>query len=404
MAAVKISGVLKDGAGKPIQNCTIQLKAKRNSTTVLVNTVASENPDEAGRYSMNVEPGLYSVSLFIEGYPPSRAGDITVYEDSPPGTLNDFLGAANEDDLRPDVIKRFEKIAGEINRLAEDVRSRQLQVAGDAEKASASAEESRKSEKKSGVSAEEARKHADAAKKSEDNARRSAQDAEQNALQTGRDVQDTASLRGEAEGFTQQAKNEADRAEEYTRQAGEHAGRAEKYANEIKELGGAGEGIKISGAPENILSRKQDGLFVNGAHRIIPKVTASTISTYLSNYVSLPDGTRVYSVLAGTGNPLGMAAYGGISIFVMPEIVPEYIYLDPKKNYISAQYIPYKISLKNDKITIEVKVIMSGEPRYALDMSTLQIVTQSEDAGIIGCKMGLRLLAGTTLWQNGIGR
>ncbi|EIL5474515.1 prophage tail fiber N-terminal domain-containing protein, partial [Escherichia coli] len=25
--AVKISGVLKDGTGKPIQNCTIQLKA-----------------------------------------------------------------------------------------------------------------------------------------------------------------------------------------------------------------------------------------------------------------------------------------------------------------------------------------------------------------------------------------
>ncbi|EES2046976.1 short-chain dehydrogenase, partial [Escherichia coli] len=42
--AVKISGVLKDGTGKPIQNCTIQLKARRNSTTVVVNTVASENP------------------------------------------------------------------------------------------------------------------------------------------------------------------------------------------------------------------------------------------------------------------------------------------------------------------------------------------------------------------------
>ncbi|HAX3310905.1 TPA: hypothetical protein JWH69_004840, partial [Escherichia coli] len=26
---VKISGVLKDGAGKPVQNCTIQLKARR---------------------------------------------------------------------------------------------------------------------------------------------------------------------------------------------------------------------------------------------------------------------------------------------------------------------------------------------------------------------------------------
>mgnify|MGYP002094219265 CR=1 FL=1 len=71
MAAVKISGVLKDGAGKPIQNCTIQLKAKRNSTTVLVNTVASENPDEAGRYSMDVEYGQYSVTLLVEGFPPS---------------------------------------------------------------------------------------------------------------------------------------------------------------------------------------------------------------------------------------------------------------------------------------------------------------------------------------------
>ncbi|HBE8336166.1 TPA: prophage tail fiber N-terminal domain-containing protein [Escherichia coli] len=65
--AVKISGVLKDGAGKPVQNCTIQLKAKRNSTTVVANTVASENPDEAGRYSMDVEYGQYSVILLVEG-------------------------------------------------------------------------------------------------------------------------------------------------------------------------------------------------------------------------------------------------------------------------------------------------------------------------------------------------
>ncbi len=98
MTAVKISGVLKDGAGKPIQNCTIQLKARRNSTTVVVNTVASENPDEAGRYSMDVEYGQYSVILLVEGFPPSHAGTITVYEDSKPGTLNDFLGAMTEDD------------------------------------------------------------------------------------------------------------------------------------------------------------------------------------------------------------------------------------------------------------------------------------------------------------------
>ncbi len=97
--AVKISGVLKDGTGKPVENCTIQLKARRTSSTVVVNTVASENPDEAGRYSMDVEYGQYSVILLVEGFPPSHAGTITVYEDSQPGTLNDFLGAMSEDDV-----------------------------------------------------------------------------------------------------------------------------------------------------------------------------------------------------------------------------------------------------------------------------------------------------------------
>ncbi|MDF8634608.1 prophage tail fiber N-terminal domain-containing protein [Escherichia coli] len=119
--AVKISGVLKDGTGKPVQNCTIQLKAKRNSTTVVVNTLASENPDEAGRYSMDVEYGQYSVILLVEGFPPSHAGIITVYEDSKPGTLNDFLGAMTEDDVRPEALRRFELMVEEVARNASAV-------------------------------------------------------------------------------------------------------------------------------------------------------------------------------------------------------------------------------------------------------------------------------------------
>ncbi|HBA7375900.1 TPA: phage tail protein, partial [Escherichia coli] len=119
--AVKISGVLKDGTGKPVQNCTIQLKAKRNSNTVVVNTLASENPDEAGSYSMDVEYGQYSVILLVEGFPPSHAGTITVYEDSRPGTLNDFLGAMTEDDARPEALRRFELMVEEVARNASAV-------------------------------------------------------------------------------------------------------------------------------------------------------------------------------------------------------------------------------------------------------------------------------------------
>ncbi|EBF0275616.1 shikimate transporter [Salmonella enterica] len=129
--SVVISGVLKDGTGKPVQGCTVTLTARKNTATVIVNTVASENPDEVGRYSMNVEPGRYAVSLFTEGYPPSRVGDITVYEDSLPGTLNDFLGAVSEDDVRPDALKRFEDMVAEVARQTDEA-SRNATAAGQA--------------------------------------------------------------------------------------------------------------------------------------------------------------------------------------------------------------------------------------------------------------------------------
>ncbi|EIY1045320.1 prophage tail fiber N-terminal domain-containing protein [Escherichia coli] len=139
--AVKISGVLKDGTGKPVQNCTIQLKAKRNSTTVVVNTLASENPDEAGRYSMDVEYGQYSVILMVEGFPPSHAGTITVYEDSQPGTLNDFLGAMTEDDARPEALRRFELMVEEVARNASVVAQNTAAAKKSASDASTSARE-----------------------------------------------------------------------------------------------------------------------------------------------------------------------------------------------------------------------------------------------------------------------
>ncbi|EJO2374864.1 prophage tail fiber N-terminal domain-containing protein [Salmonella enterica] len=143
---VLISSVLKDGAGTPVQNCTIQLKACRTSTTVVVNTVASENPDDAGRYSMDVEQGQYAVTLLVEGYPPSHAGVITVYDDSKPGTLNDFLGAMTEDDVRPEALRRFEAMVEEVARQASEAL-RNATAAGQAsEQAQTSAERAGASE------------------------------------------------------------------------------------------------------------------------------------------------------------------------------------------------------------------------------------------------------------------
>lgn len=154
------SGVLKDGTGTPVQNCTIQLKACRTSTTVVVNTVASENPDDAGRYSMDVEQGQYTVTLLVEGYPPSHAGIITVYDDSKPGTLNDFLGAMTEDDVRPEALRRFEAMVEEVARQASEA-SRSATAAGQAsEQAQTSAGQAAESATAASSSASEASTHA----------------------------------------------------------------------------------------------------------------------------------------------------------------------------------------------------------------------------------------------------
>ncbi|MCX9977976.1 prophage tail fiber N-terminal domain-containing protein [Escherichia coli] len=172
--AVKISGVLKDGTGKPVQNCTIQLKAKRNSTTVVVNTLASENPDEAGRYSMDVEYGQYSVILLVEGFPPSHAGTITVYEDSQPGTLNDFLGAMTEDDVRPEALRRFELMVEEVARNASA-------VAQNTAAAKKSASDARTSAREAATHATDAADSARAASTSAGQAASSAQSASSSA-------------------------------------------------------------------------------------------------------------------------------------------------------------------------------------------------------------------------------
>ncbi|EOJ4991320.1 prophage tail fiber N-terminal domain-containing protein, partial [Escherichia coli] len=93
------------------------------------------------RYSMDVEHGQYSVTLLVEGFPPSHAGTITVYEGSRPGTLNDFLGAMSEDDVRPEALRRFEQMVEEVARNASAVAQNTAAAKKSAGDASTSARE-----------------------------------------------------------------------------------------------------------------------------------------------------------------------------------------------------------------------------------------------------------------------
>lgn len=112
--AVLISGVLRDGAGKPVQSCTIQLSARKTSPTVVVEVTSYSITGADGHYSIEAEPGYYSVSLLREGFPPSVAGDIYVAPTDAPDTLNAFLDAPKDADLRPEVMKRFEEMVNRV--------------------------------------------------------------------------------------------------------------------------------------------------------------------------------------------------------------------------------------------------------------------------------------------------
>ncbi|EOM1208813.1 prophage tail fiber N-terminal domain-containing protein [Escherichia coli] len=295
--AVKISGVLKDGAGKPVQNCTIQLKAKRNSTTVVVNTVASENPDEAGRYSMDVEYGQYSVILLVEGFPPSHAGTITVYEDSQPGTLNDFLGSMTEDDARPEALRRFELMVEEVARNASAVAQntaaakKSASDAGtSARDASASKEAAKSSEMSAASSETAAGNSAKAAKTSETNADNSAQAAA--ASQTASANYATAAKKSETN-----AKNSEAATKSSETNAAKSAADALNYRNQAQGIVGTNIGLGSSPRDCPDISGNPSGYI--GFMRIMSNATGfppiASGESSLTGFISQVDGTPAYT-------------------------------------------------------------------------------------------------------------
>ncbi|WP_000268796.1 prophage tail fiber N-terminal domain-containing protein [Shigella dysenteriae] len=129
--AVKISGVLKDGAGKPVVNCAIELRARRTSPTVVAHVVATCVTDNNGAYVIEAEPGYYEVALHCNGWQPTRVGDIDVAPTDAPGTLNAFLNAPKDGDLRPEVMKRFEEMVAQAQQSAGAAAGNAQQTAQD---------------------------------------------------------------------------------------------------------------------------------------------------------------------------------------------------------------------------------------------------------------------------------
>ena len=216
--AVKISGVLKDGAGKPVQNCTIQLKAKRNSTTVVVNTVASENPDEAGRYSMDVEYARNASAVAQNTAAAKKsAGDAGTSAREAATHATDAAGSA----------RAACTSAGQAASSAQEASS-------GAETASVKATEASKSAAAAESSKSAAATSAVAAKTSETNAAASQQSAATSASTATAKASEAATSAREAEASKEAAKSSETNASSSASGAASSATAAENAAKEAK--------------------------------------------------------------------------------------------------------------------------------------------------------------------------
>lgn len=186
--AVQISGALIDGAGIPMSGYHIILKSQVNTSEAIMRTVADVVTGNNGEYSFEAQVGKYCVYLrqWISDDYEYCVGDISVYYDSKPGTLNDFLTALDEGDLKPDVVARFEEMVAQAQQSA----------------------------KSSAESAQEAGKHAADAEQVKKDVETLAEEVQQNAQQTAQDREETALNAQASEKSAQDARGYRDSAQQ----------------------------------------------------------------------------------------------------------------------------------------------------------------------------------------------
>ena len=214
--AVKISGVLKDGAGKPVVNCAIELRARRTSPTVVAHVVATCVTDNNGAYVIEAEPGYYEVALHRNGWQPTRVGDIYVAPTDAPGTLNAFLDAPKDGDLRPEVMKRFEEMVDAVARQSE-------QVTNDRERAEAAAETATNA----ATSALDSKNNAEELK---NQAQQNAEAAAESERQAGQHVADAQQIKSDCQTLADNVQQNAEAVAEDKRQVAQLASSATQDA------------------------------------------------------------------------------------------------------------------------------------------------------------------------------
>jgi hypothetical protein len=171
----------------------------------------------------------------------------------------------------------------------------------------------------------------------------------------------------------------------------------------LKGEPGEGADITLSPAKDNLLKKEGDGLKVVASHPIIPKVYTASLTTSTSKMdqrFPLPDGAMIYRTKFSMKNPLGIKSLGGVGIFnsFYPQV--RYFYLGEDGQLLTTQVYADSSSKTGTTITVDIVLIFSAKPVRAFDIYSGEEVVSSEE-GDARIYVSIRLIAGTTMGQNG---
>ncbi|MED9652434.1 prophage tail fiber N-terminal domain-containing protein [Escherichia marmotae] len=230
-----ISGALIDGAGIPMSGCHIILKSRVNTSEVVMRTVADVVTGAGGEYSFEAQTGKYCVYLKQDWRDEYCVGDIAVYDDSKPGTLNDFLTALDEGDLKPDVVKRFEEMVAQAQQSAEAAAESEQQAGQHVADAG-------QAKKDCQTLADNVQQDAEAVAASKQQVEQLASEVELNAGQVQEGVQSVTDAVKQAKqaaddsaSSAEDSKNSADNAALSEQNAQKHAQKAEQHEQQTKQ-------------------------------------------------------------------------------------------------------------------------------------------------------------------------
>ncbi|EEE1373753.1 hypothetical protein CCF54_005178 [Salmonella enterica subsp. enterica serovar Durban] len=106
MGMATIKGILRDELGNTISGCLLTFIEQK---TLRRFQVITQSGDKHGSYCLVLPVGIFRVLLKPDRSFERDLGEITVYSDSPDGTLNSFLNAKNSD-TRPEALQQFDAL------------------------------------------------------------------------------------------------------------------------------------------------------------------------------------------------------------------------------------------------------------------------------------------------------